>query len=198
MKPALKLAIDFTQWNVPADFVTPEQVEAWKAARVTKVVIGAGYHDAAVQQIQACADGGLAVEIYRFLFWSRPTREQVRFALSIAADSGRQIGRLWPDCEDAPTVSATEVIDAIVEAVGMSLDARVRCGLYTRPDWWRAFAGGNTDFSSLPLWYAHYDGKADFHDFQSFGGWRRPAMKQYAQNVPLAGRAVDLNIYWES
>ena len=34
-------------------------------------------------------------------------------------------------------------------------------------------AGG----SSLPLWYAHYDGQPDFNDFQGFAGWSKPNRK---------------------
>ena len=60
---------------------------------------------------------------------------------------------------------------------------------------------GNKDacaqFSNYPLWYAHYDGKQDFSDWQAnkFGGWTTPAIKQYAGDSVLCGYKVDLSYY---
>lgn len=35
---------------------------------------------------------------------------------------------------------------------------------------------GSKSFSSLPLWYPHYDNNPSFSDFQSFGGWSSPML----------------------
>jgi hypothetical protein len=48
-------------------------------------------------------------------------------------------------------------------------------------------------FTDLPLWYAHYDGKASFSDFSSFGGWKTPYAKQYMGDYTLCSFDVDLN-----
>ena len=174
--------------------MTPEQVEAWKAAGITKAIVGAGYHDPAVQQIRACADGGLAVEVYRYLFWGRPMHEQVEFALSIIEDSRIQVGRLWLDAEDAVIWSVDDMLVKLIEAK-RTADKYMPLGVYTRRDWWERHLANTADFGCLPLWYASYDGLPNFAGFQRFGGWHRPAMKQYEQNVILAGRNVDLNAY---
>lgn len=43
--------------------------------------------------------------------------------------------------------------------------------------------------------YAHYDGKPSFSDFRPFGGWSKPAIKQYAGDKTECGAGVDLNYY---
>jgi hypothetical protein len=52
-------------------------------------------------------------------------------------------------------------------------------------------------FTSLPLWYAHYDNKMNFDDWETskFGGWATPTMKQYAGDSPVCGFKVDLSYY---
>jgi hypothetical protein len=49
----------------------------------------------------------------------------------------------------------------------------------------------------LPLWYAHYDNKQDFSDWEAnkFGGWTSPSIKQFAGDSPLCGYHVDLSYY---
>ena len=43
--------------------------------------------------------------------------------------------------------------------------------------------------------YVRYDGTPSFSDFQPFGGWRRPALKQFDDNISKCGVTVDLNYY---
>jgi hypothetical protein len=41
------------------------------------------------------------------------------------------------------------------------------------------------------LWYAHYDGKQNFDDFQAFNGWSKPVAKQYQGSTAVCGTSVD-------
>jgi hypothetical protein len=52
-----------------------------------------------------------------------------------------------------------------------------------------------TSVASQQLWYAHYDGSASFADFQAFGGWTKPAIKQFQGTTSLCGASVDKNYY---
>lgn len=54
-----------------------------------------------------------------------------------------------------------------------------------------------TSFTSLPLWYAHYDNSPSFSDWPSvkFGGWSQPAMKQYAGDTTLCSLGTDNDYY---
>ena len=43
--------------------------------------------------------------------------------------------------------------------------------------------------------YAHYDGEPSFSDFHPFGGWSKPAIKQYAGDKYTCEVGVDLDYY---
>lgn len=49
----------------------------------------------------------------------------------------------------------------------------------------------NEEFGNLDLWYAHYDNQPNFNDFNPFGGWNRPAWKQYSGDQILCDLDVD-------
>ena len=62
----------------------------------------------------------------------------------------------------------------VVGESGMALLA-VYCG----PEWPSIFGSSFTAFSDLPLIYAHYDNVPSFYDFTPYGGWEKPAGKQF-------------------
>ena len=43
--------------------------------------------------------------------------------------------------------------------------------------------------------YPHYDNDPSFNDFNPFGGWKEPALKQYSADRSICGAGVDLNYY---
>lgn len=43
--------------------------------------------------------------------------------------------------------------------------------------------------------YAHYDGSPSFSDFRAFGGWSRPAIKQFEGDKFACGAGIDKNFY---
>ncbi len=70
-----------------------------------------------------------------------------------------------------------------------------RVGIYTNYNNWDLIVGLSWDeLSTLPLWYANYDGQLNFDDFKPFGGWSQPTMKQYSDTT-LCGVGVGLNWY---
>ena len=71
----------------------------------------------------------------------------------------------------------------------------VSVGIYSSASQWNPIMGGSTKFKSLPLWYAHYDNSKSFSDFSSFGGWTKPAMKQYAGTSSFCSAGWDKNYY---
>lgn len=61
---------------------------------------------------------------------------------------------------------------------------------------WQSIMGSRSachTLSSYELWYAHYDGKQSFSDYETFGGWTKPSMKQYQGDVSLCGAGIDKN-----
>lgn len=68
-------------------------------------------------------------------------------------------------------------------------------GVYTSKSQWDPIMGSYSGGKNYPLWYARYDNKPNFSDFVSFGGWSKPAMKQYVGDTTLCGGGVDLNVW---
>ena len=53
-------------------------------------------------------------------------------------------------------------------------------------------------FTDKLLWYAHYDKKENFDDWEAnkFGGWQVPSLKQYTDNMRICDLLVDMSYYW--
>ena len=66
---------------------------------------------------------------------------------------------------------------------------------YSSESQWTPITGNWRGASSLPLWWATYDGQPGFNGFQPFGGWDSPAIHQYQGTSTLCSASVDLNYY---
>jgi len=74
----------------------------------------------------------------------------------------------------------------------------VKVAIYASDHMWTTIFGAPENcnqFSNLQLWYPDYDGQKSFADFQSFGGWKSPTIKQYSGTGSACGASVDLNWY---
>ncbi len=70
----------------------------------------------------------------------------------------------------------------------------VKFGIYTSKTQWISIMNDVTKFSSYsPLWYTQYDNEKSFNDFQAFGGWSKPSIKQFISNVKECGVVLDKN-----
>jgi len=92
----------------------------------------------------------------------------------------------WPANKEGNAKFIGEMADALGKA-------GYKHGVYTSSSYWAAITGDWKGLSEKPLWYPHWDGEESFKDFQSFGGWRKPHMKQYRGNVNLCGVGTDLS-----
>ena len=64
-------------------------------------------------------------------------------------------------------------------------DHGVGCGLYTSPGYWKSYLNDTNALIDVPLWYAlTTKANAVGLDDRAFGGWTRPAAKQF-QTAPL-------------
>jgi GH25 family lysozyme M1 (1,4-beta-N-acetylmuramidase) len=150
-----------------------------------------------VSNIKNAKAGGIEyVDVY--LFPCVPCGNPAGQASALVnAIRGQNYGQIWIDVETyawSSSLSANQnFITAMVNQL-KSLGQHV--GIYTNYYNWQSIVGlGWTGCASLPLWYAHYDNNPSFSDFQSFGGWNTPNMKQYAGDVTKCGVGVDLNFY---
>ena len=157
----------------------------------------------AVQGLRNAKAAGLITDIY--MFPCRGKSAQAQVDEMFAGIDSSLYGMIWIDVETNPSPGCswsghdgnsncqflTDIINAI-RAKGKHL------GIYATRYMWQSIFGS---FSSCPsvasqqLWYAHYDGSASFSDFQSFGGWSRPNIKQYQGDTTLCGAGVDKNFY---
>lgn len=106
-------------------------------------------------------------------------------------------GRVWLDIEGTQywLGSSSSNQNWYKQLVQSCSTSGVSCGVYSSSSQWSAIFG-STSFTygnNLPLWYAHYDNKASFSDFSSFGGWSSPHAKQYEGDVTQCSMGVDKN-----
>jgi hypothetical protein len=111
--------------------------------------------------------------------------------------TGAKVGMLWFDIEGTQywSSSATNNVNFLSAMVTEAKNRGVSIGIYSSASQWNPIMGGSTKFSSLPIWYAHYDGKASFSDWSNFGGWTKPAVKQYAGTTSICSASIDKNYY---
>ena len=112
---------------------------------------------------------------------------------------GAKFGMLWYDIEGTSWSSDKSANQAFIKAMveeGKKLG--VSAGIYANWNSWSEIVGRDWSYPSsqgLPVWYPHYDGSASFSDFQSFGGWSKPNIKQYLGDKTSCSAGVDYNYY---
>uniref|UniRef100_A0A914UML2 Lysozyme n=1 Tax=Plectus sambesii TaxID=2011161 RepID=A0A914UML2_9BILA len=113
--------------------------------------------------------------------------------------SGAQIGMIWLDIErDSEWSSNLGVNQQLIrDLVNQAQSQGVKVGIYTNNNNWAAIVGIDwSEFSRLPLWWANYNGQQNYDGFVPFGGWSRPAIRQYQGDVAgPCGVSMDLNWY---
>jgi GH25 family lysozyme M1 (1,4-beta-N-acetylmuramidase) len=121
----------------------------------------------------------------------------------ISAISSSLYSKVWIDVETNPSSGCSwsghdsaSNCNFVTEIVNRIKAKGKHAGIYGSKTMWTSIFGSASACHTLgaePLWYAHYDGHANFQDFGSFGGWTKPAMKQYLGDVNMCGAGVDKN-----
>jgi len=110
-------------------------------------------------------------------------------------------GMVWLDvepCAGCWSDGATNL--AFVNSMAVaSQGAGFHTGVYANYNGWTAVmgsAGASTPtLKALPIWYPNYDGQQNYNDWQAFGGWNSPAMKQYDDGGSVCGFDFDYDWY---
>ena len=115
-------------------------------------------------------------------------------ALEYLKDENVEIDRLWIDV-GGRWPNATQMNVAFLDSLIQPIESyRVKFGISTTRHRWRKALNNTTKFSvNIPLWYSHPDNTQSFDDFQTFGGWTEPSMKQYRVDVKECGVVFDRN-----
>lgn len=153
------------------------------------------------QNIANANTAGLSpVDIYHFpCYGGVSASQQVSDDLNAISAAGQSFGTIWFDIETNPssgcgwsgdTNANCNFIGGLISA---AQGAGATVGIYASSYMWSNLAGSCTAGSDAgaALWYAHYDGNPSFSDFNPFGGWTSPTMKQYADSVGFCGLNAD-------
>lgn len=110
---------------------------------------------------------------------------------------GASVGMLWIDVEGTDYWSWDQGAntDFISRITNRGVARGVTMGIYTSNSQWSPITGGSSALSSFPLWYPHYDWDPSYSDWVPFGGWSRPAIKQYVGDTYECSASIDLNYY---
>jgi len=152
---------------------------------------------------QAWQAGMQHVDVYAFMCPNCQGNNPPQNAISTMVDNLRSqkvnFGMLWIDVEQCSgcwsadlSVNCQYVANAAHAATNMGVNVGIYSSLY---EWEQTVGSGCTSVSNYPLWYAHYDGNPSFSDTAEyhFGGWTKPAIKQYDDHGPCT--SVDVNWY---
>jgi len=142
--------------------------------------------------------GGLAhADIYLFPSYGCGKDAAKQVDETIDAMEKTPFGTLWLDIESGGQKDAAFNHKWLADALeqGKKRIGAKRMGVYSSKYEWGLVMGGEHGFPDYPLWFANYDGHADWADWSPFGGWEHPARKQFSGNDNMCGASVDLNWY---
>ena len=163
------------------------------------------FDSTAIQNIQNARNAGIPyVDVYMFPCRWQSASSQVSSLVSSLG--GANYGMIWLDIETNPSTgcswasySGSSICQYVSELVNAIRAKGKTVGIYASYYMWESIMGSANQcagLTSVPLWYAHYDGRETFSDFASFGGWTKPNMKQHTGDATLCNFDVDLNFYW--
>jgi GH25 family lysozyme M1 (1,4-beta-N-acetylmuramidase) len=146
----------------------------------------------------AKAAGIATRDVYHFPCKGKSASEQLNDDVSAVGKAN--FDTLWFDIETNPSSGCgwsgelKENCKFLKEMIDEGKSLGVKMGVYASTYMWSSIMGDECKAGSdagLPLWYAHYDGSKGFSDFTPFGGWSKPTMKQYNDNVGICSISAD-------
>ena len=186
----VSVAVNSTQWAcLAAAGVSWASTRGWHS-------YGAFDGNAIGNLAGARAAGIASTDVYLFPCARKDAAEQVQDML--AGLQGSQFGRVWVDMEYNPSHDCGWSRDGtscafLREMVAVLQQSGVAVGVYSSHWGWNASVGLDCAVQgeySLPLWYAHYDKRADTcSDFKPFAGWTQPFAKQFVDGPGTAAIA---------
>lgn len=153
----------------------------------------------AVQSLNNARAAGLITDIYMFPCRGKSATAQVDEMMN--AIPSNLYGMIWIDVETNPSSGCGWTGDncGFLAEIISRIKAKGKVpAIYSSVYMWQQIMGGRTAcpaIASQQLWYAHYDNSPSFSDFSSFGGWTKPAIKQFQGDVTLCSAGVDKNFY---
>ena len=193
----MKKAIDVSNFWLPGPVSDDEALRLMQEAKrqgYSRVIAGTQIPSVCFQQLQAAYRAGQEIQAYLQLNPTQDLHTQVLEA-DRAVDT-LPISRLWVTVEwRGPEYLLAVLTSALADCRRTSFPY---LGIYTNMSNWARHMSDTAIFRSYPLWWAGYGNSAlDAHEWRGagFGGWWRPSMKQWLQNVDVVGMNCDQNVY---
>jgi len=188
--------VDISQGVSEADFACLKNLG--RSFAVTRAYQSIGRVDPnAVANIEHARAAGIAY-VDAYLFPCVPCgNAAAQMDATINGLGSTNYGMIWLDIErlswSSDLASNRNFISALI-AAGKAKSKTI--GVYTNYNNWAEIVGIDWNGAAdLPLWYAHYDNSPSFSDFTPFGGWTKPAIKQYAGDVSFCSAGWDKSWY---
>jgi len=170
---------------------------------IVQVYDGGSANSNCVGNVEAAWGAGFAhVDIYAFLCpncMSGSGAQQASTVVNYINSEGLsgKFGMIWMDIEPCSGCwsDAQTNADFIDQVASTFSSAGLSVGIYTNWVSWPEIVGSWSGLSSYPLWYPHYDDAQTFSDFEAFGGWSTPAMKQFDDQPAVCGLSIDHDWY---
>ncbi|GMS78364.1 hypothetical protein PENTCL1PPCAC_540, partial [Pristionchus entomophagus] len=155
-----------------------------------------------IQNIKNAWSGGMAhVDAYLFPCHASScgsAKAQVKDTVNALKNAGAKFGTLWLDVEiyNWPSNQANNrqfILDMVSECKSLG----VTVGIYSNNNNWKSIVGIDWNgVDKYPLWWANYNGAANFNNFKPFGGWSKPAIHQYSGDVKGACSVGNVDLNW--
>eukprot|EP00695_Tsukubamonas_globosa_P001174 TRINITY_DN211_c0_g1_i1.p1 TRINITY_DN211_c0_g1~~TRINITY_DN211_c0_g1_i1.p1 ORF type:complete len:240 (+),score=105.92 TRINITY_DN211_c0_g1_i1:56-721(+) len=107
--------------------------------------------------------------------------------LTNTINSGVYFDAVWIDVESCSGCwnDVGSNANFVAGLVNAAQNVGVSVGIYTSQYEWSTVVGSYTGLGNVPLWYAHYDGRASCSEFSGWGGWSSAYMKQFQDHSSL-------------
>jgi hypothetical protein len=158
----------------------------------------------------ALAAGMPRADVYLFPCTSTVLTAEMQLAQLLGNLTNNKVayGRIWLDIEtntspgcgwsSSDKAANCAFLSSLIAAF---VKAGVKGGVYSSIHMWQTWISDSPSGctaaadAGFPLWYPHYEDPSNpsFSDFEPFGGWSKPAAKQYADTNTICGIGVDDN-----
>jgi len=132
-------------------------------------------------------------DVYLFPCATMDAASQVHSLIADLKDAGAKWGRIWISIETNPSSGCgwpfdhTRNCHYLTDLINAITGKLEKAGVFSNEFAWGSIMGQScTSGHKLPLWYQHRDDEPNFDDFQAFGGWLVPTMKQFSSDMVCA------------
>jgi len=192
---------DGSDWKSATEF--PCFRSAGKSFAIVETIQGGyGYTTSIKYCTSQAVATGMSVSVYAFMCpnckGNTPAADVAQSIVQRLQSEGVTYTYFYVDVEQCSGCwnSAAENVAFLQDVVRGAQAGGANVAIYTNANEWSQVCGSDSSFSSLPLWYAHYDGIAGFSDFRPFAGWTSPQMKQYNDHSD-AGCFNGVDVNWQ-